>query len=173
MSTIVDGTTGVSLVQDGVVVNADIVSVASSKITGTTTNDNAAAGVIGEYLSAQRLLANANPVTTGTGNDATSLTLTPGDWDVSGMSGINFGTGANVTVLRTSLSLTSATINLDNGIGQKFGAAGIVPQDPLSYTVPMLRVSVAVNTSVFLVARVDFTGGTAAIYGNIQARRVR
>src|SRR5262245_50475602 len=59
--------------------NADITS-----LTGTTTNDNAATGKIGEYLESEILIGSHVQLTNATAANITSLSLTAGDWNVWG-----------------------------------------------------------------------------------------
>ena len=56
-------------------------TVSSSSLVGTTTNDSAAAGVVGQYISSY-VSATSVP-TTNTWGDLTSVSLTAGDWDVT------------------------------------------------------------------------------------------
>src|SRR2546421_430181 len=60
------------------------VKVTTLTATGTTTNDNAVSGNLGEYISST--VARGAAVTgaaNGTYKDLTSIVLTAGDWDIS------------------------------------------------------------------------------------------
>jgi hypothetical protein len=50
---------------------------------GTTTNDSALSGQIGQYISATVLVGAAVALTNNTPTNITSISLTPGDWDVT------------------------------------------------------------------------------------------
>ena len=170
MATVIDGTTGVSLVQDGVVVNADIVSVASSKVTGTTTNDNAAAGQVGEYVESVVAVGSAVSLVTNTAKTVTSISLAAGDWDVGGYISAN-ASGSVLTAYagsanaRTTNALPSG--NTDTTL-HNCPASG-----PQQFTVPTCRVSLSGTTTLYLVAFATFASGTCVAYGRISARRVR
>ena len=60
-------------------------TITNPAIIGTTTNDDAAAGKIGEYQSAGIGFGSAISLTTATPANVTSISLTAGDWDVSGV----------------------------------------------------------------------------------------
>jgi hypothetical protein len=142
------------------------------QILGTTTNDNAPAGIVGEYISSS--VAIGSPVSMVTGNtvNMTSIALTPGDWDVSLMASfINTGTTANLYA--ASISLVSATIDLTLGrFGQlPFSVAG--NSNVVSIGIPSARISISANTTVYATQSATFTIGTVGAFGRLSARRVR
>jgi len=51
-------------------------------ILGTTTNNNASAGYVGEFVSSEVLIGSAVSISANTATDLTSISLTAGDWDV-------------------------------------------------------------------------------------------
>lgn len=139
-------------------------------IVGTTTNDNANAGSVGEYVTATASgisLASITPV------NITSISLTAGDWDVSGVVRFN-GTSLNATTLLSSVSTTSATIGALGFYGQQsaFGATAAVTGNWVIPT-PVARITLTTTTTVYLVANQAFSAGTATGDGLIRARRVR
>lgn len=144
-------------------------------IQGTNTNDSAAAGQIGEKIQASVAPGSAVALTTATYANITSIQLTPGDWEVTGQ--VAFGaTATGVTQKIGSISLASA--NLPGGDAQdgsryvedcashNLGTAN-------SYPVGPARLSISTNTTVYLVARLIFSGGTGSAHGKISATRVR
>jgi hypothetical protein len=172
MPTEISGTTGVSKVQDGVVVNADIVSVASGKVTGTTTNDDAAAGVVGEYVVSAVASGSGVSLVTSTAKTVTSISLTAGDWDVSGLIGFLPAATTSITALLGCASTTTDTNDLTNSVAHRCSAtvpAAVVWQIPTQTT----RLSLASTTTVYLVAVAVFTISTITAHGTIHARRVR
>jgi hypothetical protein len=140
---------------------------------GTKTNDDAIAGNVGEYVSSTVLVANAVSMVTNVGKTVTSITLTPGDWDVTGLVGSR-------TAATTSISHTSQSISLvDNtmsGIGNETSRNnGAYVPGALSFldVTPVVRVSIATTTIVYLVAHAIFTIAAVDCYGLLRARRVR
>lgn len=139
-------------------------------LVGVTTNSSAGAGIIGQYISSVIGSGSGVSLTTGTGANVTSISLTAGDWDVSGI--VSY-TGTAVTTVTTSgISTTSATTS---NIGD---AAVQSPTGPnaaadSSFSIPGYRLSLSGTTTVFLVAKASFSGSTLNAYGRISARRVR
>lgn len=138
-------------------------------ITGTTTNDNVQAGGVGEYASNSTLTTN---LTSGTPANATSVSLTAGDWDVTGL--CLFGSSATTTVatIECGVSTTSATFgaegtyNILNANLTGNGAAS-------SITPPVTRISLASTTTVYMVGSSTFGTSTMHVDGFIRARRIR
>lgn len=138
---------------------------------GTSTNDDAAAGKIGEAVSSSVALGSAVALTTVTAANVTSISLTAGDWDVS--SNIAFtGSATAVVYAGGGVNTTSATLPTEGTRMNWLGRSGALPVDP-SFAVPRVRVSIAATTTVYLVAQASFTGGTCSAYGTLFARRAR
>ena len=138
----------------------------SGGLVGTTTNDNAAAGQIGEYLSN----AGSVPLISNQNTSVTSLSLTAGDWDVWGTLQLTSSDGASVfncwvnTSTATPTGVTGYTsIALSSGTLTSGTASPVNAQ----------RFSVAVTTNVFLVSAATFLTGTCSVSGVIAARRMR
>ncbi|SOD41310.1 hypothetical protein [Nitrosovibrio sp. Nv4] len=142
-----------------------------TEIGGTTTNDNAAAGQVGEYLSSVVLTPGVS-LTSAVDKNVTSLTLTPGDWDLSGV--IVFLTSAltSITTLVASSSTTTNTTDVNHSDSHATSAfvPGLIN---LGVSVPVRRVSIAAPTTYYLVASAAFSADTLTAFGRIQARRVR
>lgn len=136
-------------------------------IVGTKTNDNASAGGVGELLST----ISSGSFTTGTVANAATLSLSAGDWDLSGV--ILFDPAASTTVshIAAGISTTSATL----------GALGTYQESRASFSTgarqfmatPTVRVSLAASGSAYLVGFTDFAVSTMGFQSFIRARRVR
>lgn len=144
-----------------------------SKITATQTNDNAATGTIGEYVTATAA-PGAVSLTTAVAANVTSISLTAGDWDVSGV--VNFTPTAttSIAVLAGGPSSTTATL----GAQDTFFRSSNATQVPGTTVViapptPVVRFSLSGTTTVFLVTQATFTLSTLTAGGTIRARRVR
>lgn len=138
-------------------------------IVGTTTSNNAAAGAVGEYLSAQNTAGAA--MTTNANVNITSLSLSAGDWDVQGNAYLLFS--ANGTIAGAWIATSSAGNPPANfsGAAQIAFSTSTLTQPILS--TGMLRVSIATTTTVYLVGSGTFTSGTLTGSGVIMARRRR
>jgi hypothetical protein len=140
-------------------------------VNGTSTNNNALAGDVGEEVAAS--VASSSPVSLavsgGTYNVA-SINLTAGDWEVEAIAGFK-PTGASVSVIYAGISTTSGNFN----------AEGSYIQDQVSYTglsgnfmrSVKRRLSLAATTAVYLVENATFSAGSVGGFGVLRARRVR
>ena len=155
-----------------------------NQVIGTGTNDNAAAGIVGEFITATVAVGGAVALVTATANTVTSITLTPGDWDMSATIDYNL-TGATVTDFRGGPSLNAA---LPPQIGGTIGTGtlgtdslAINPSnfatitDVLTLQIPPVRLQVlnAASAIVNLIAQATFSVGTVSAFGTIRARRMR
>lgn len=140
-------------------------------IKGTGTNDNAASGDDGEIVSSAVAVGSAVSLTTATAANVTSVSLTAGDWDVSGSINIA-GASATYTGGVGGLSSTSATLPTD-GSEVNSGVQLTIMSATDGITMSRKRFSLSATTTVYLVAKATFSAGTMTGYGAITARRVR
>jgi hypothetical protein len=142
---------------------------------GTTTNDSASAGQVGEFISSTILQANRVGLTTGTPVNVTSISLTAGDWDVTGLLGLSENSSTSWTYYSGSISTvsgTTSTLQTNNILGTVNSAT--LAAVNVFFAAPIVRVSLASTTTYYLVAQGAFTGGSGqAAFGTIRARRVR
>lgn len=146
----------------------------SSSILGTNTNNSAAAGYVGEFVSSTLTSGTPVSLTNLTIANVTSITLTAGDWDVDGQVSYAFGATTSVTRLRQGASSASATMT--NGLDMSVQTtAAQVPTNAIdaNLPIPKTRFSLNATTTIYLVAQAEFTVSTCAAYGTIRARRVR
>lgn len=134
---------------------------------GTTTNDSAATGTVGEFVTSTGSLVS---LTSGSISNITSISLTAGDWDVFGSVGIVAASTA--TVLIGGISTTSVTMpSVTSGVYANLVLAFTSGQGQ-TMSVGCARLSLAVTTTVYLVLRANFAS-TCTGYGYIGARRRR
>ncbi len=141
---------------------------------GTATNDNAAAGQIGEYISASVAVGSALSMASDVAKTIASISLTAGDWDVSANVAMN-PAGTTIPVYITcSISLTNNTnAAAPNGGGYAQIFLVATAGAPNTVQVGTMRLSLAATTTVFLVAQFGFATSTCSGYGFIGARRAR
>lgn len=149
---------------------------AGVKIRGTTTNDSATTGDVGEYV--QSVVSAVSVGATDTYSDTTSISLTAGDWDISGLhSFIRNGATFTDLDLRTGISTTSG----NSGTGLVFGENATRDRQGNSNTflnvpgsVPVYRVSISATTTFYLKNYVgSYSAATPQVSGRLSARRVR
>ena len=147
---------------------------ATSQIPGSTTDDSASAGNIGEYITSTVLVGAAVSLPTGTAANVTSLSLTAGDWDVDGNIGTSPATGTTETACVGWTSTTSASAPTAPNNGSCVLARYSTPgPDGVVFPVGGQRASVASPTTTYLSGLLGFFGSTDAIFGFIGARRRR
>lgn len=154
----------------------EVTNVNGTKIRGTTTNDDAASGFVGEYLQTVNSGGAENmPATTVIGCDH-SLTLTAGDWDITEILQVNENsatvTGAPDAWIGTA-SGNSSTGRLPGvndaaatGVTTTNGAAAWI------MNVPAYRVSISATTTYYLKCRIAYGAGTPTYNYRISARRM-
>lgn len=140
-------------------------------IKGQTAATNAPAGYVGEYISASQ--TTPQNLTTGTSINLTSITLTPGDWEVWGSVGFT-PAGSTVMIVSfgcislSSASMTPAEANAGPSISGTTGT-GV----SIYFSLTPNRINVSSNTTVFLNSQGVFTTSTCTSTGFIKARRIR
>jgi len=168
--------TAPSLVGDVTLSTGNLVTGTSGKgIQGTTTNNNAAAGVVGEYVSSTVTPASLLALTSPTALDITSISLTAGDWDVAGIIGFGGISGTSVVAfVSANASSISAAISPSIGIQVLMDSSTqISTVADMTAALPVYRYSLAATTTIYLVARASYTTGSIGAYGTISARRIR
>lgn len=139
---------------------------------GTTTNDNAATGKVGEFVSSL-ITASTAFGSTGTFGDLTSISLTAGDWDVSLGGWFNLNSSTTSLVI-FGISLTSGNSFPDANDGDNnLKLPALMSNGTASAFICPWRVSVATTTTVYFKYRADYTVATPTARGRISARRVR
>lgn len=144
------------------------------QIPGTTTNNSATAGNVGEFPTPG---TGTTPTLNsgGTPSNVASISLTAGDWDVRGAtqfvdSGppLTFGS-INLGISQTTGTLPAATTTALVALA---GGTSTVSTSP-SLIVGPLRVSLSATTTIYLVASSVYSSGNLVATGQIEARRMR
>lgn len=141
-------------------------------IVGTTTNDSAGAGYVGEYLSSTN--SSGTTVSNATATNITSLSLTAGDWDVYYLLNCTPANTGVLNLVYTGISPTSVTIDLTSGAATWFGSF-IGDGNSALVLNGSRRVSISSTTTYYLVSYHSIASGTLTTLdkGTIWARRVR
>lgn len=137
-------------------------------IVGTTTNNNANAGSVGEFVTAT---GTGISLTNNIGANITSISLTAGDWDVTGAVEFDANATTNITGVIAGINTTSAT--LPSAPFKASILANIVTGGAASIVVPTTRISITGTTTVYIIGQCSFNTSTATATGFIRARRVR
>jgi len=162
---------------DGLIVTPSQVGVAPiGQIPGTTTNNDACAGCIGEYVYS--LINSPVALTTGTYTNMTSISLTAGDWDVSLGVGFQSDASTSITQIIASITQTSCAGNTNGTSAYSYAqrdTQAITPGNTQQQTLTPSTVRVLAGSTVLVYAcvRASFTAGTLGARGYLSARRVR
>lgn len=158
--------------------------VKAGQVPGTNTNDDAEAGNVGEAFHQSLATASANALATNVTENiqGSSITLTAGDWMVSGAVAYLLS-AATVTDVDFGISSTSATLpastRLANPTSGEYGHTDYIGVTTTSlrkqFAIPSYRVTVASGATLplYLVARATFSAGTVSVSGYYTARRIR
>jgi hypothetical protein len=120
-----------------------------------------------DIVSSTVLAGSAVALTTATPANVTSISLTPGEWEVSGP--VIFTGNNAATLTDASFGTTSATL-ATLGSGRVQFPAGHTAAAAFSAVIPPTTVLVAATATYYLVAQASFAG-TATAYGTLRARR--
>lgn len=137
-------------------------------IAGTVTNDSAQAGSVGEFKSGT---TSGTSLTTSTAAACASVSLTAGDWDVSG--NIRYNPAGTTTISGLSAGI-STTATSQGGLGAQSQTIATLStgQSQLLVT-PIVRESLSATTTIYLTGYAIFGTSTMTCDGMIRARRIR
>jgi hypothetical protein len=145
------------------------------QIVGRVDGVSAPAGQVGEYVQSLLPVGSAVSLTNATAQTVTSITLTPGDWDVE--ANLNFNatsaTTAAGSAFAAAVSTTTNTITTDGTEAYELPGAITTTSFKSSVGISRKRIMVTVATTLYLVGLANFSAGTIAGYGSITARRER
>lgn len=141
-------------------------------LTGTSTNNVAGAGIVGQVIASSIPSGSAVALTTSTAKDVTSISLTPGNWFIC--ANVAFFANAATTATGFAGGITTTTNTLPtppDGYAQfaiTVPAAGSEPE----FSTGCVVKSLASTTTVFLDASASFAVNTMSAFGNIVAHRI-
>lgn len=142
-------------------------------IPGRTDAGSAAAGKVGEIISSTVLVGSAVALVAGTSQNITSISLTAGEWDVTGNVAIN-PTGTTVlTQVVGWVSTTSITLPTIPNSGGEAAWGGSATATPIVLPVGLRSYKFSSTTTVFLSVFTQWTTAQPGGYGYIQGRRIQ
>jgi hypothetical protein len=146
------------------------------QLPGTVTNDNATAGNVGEFKSANLGSGSALALGSNTVTSVLALALTAGDWDVWGQAIFHVASTTVVTLLVGGINSTSSVqpTSTSGALTQMGLGAGLTGIADTMINAGPTRFSLSTTGTAFLMGTLTFSGSTtASAYGVLQARRVR
>ena len=148
----------------------------TSGIIGTTTNNSAAAGSVGEIISS--VIPSGGTLvslTNGAAVAVVAITLTAGDWDIWANISITGGATTQLTFAKAAIYTTSSAFPDESLCNTVFLAPGTTPftVDDVNFNAVSYPVSLSGNTNFYLNTLALFSISTASAFGGLYARRRR
>lgn len=154
----------------------NVTGVLTGSVAGDTTGTAASAGQVGEVIQSANIPITGVSLTSGTYTQITTISLSPGDWDVNACIGFATAGGATQTEMHSGISTTpppTVPSIPDFGHASGFHVLTIANQGQ-GYMIGPTQILVTVNpTIVYLGALSTFSGGTCTTGGYLRARRMR
>lgn len=144
----------------------------SGGIVGVSDGSDAASGIVGEIISSSIGSGSPVPLSNGANANITAISLTAGDWDVSGSIGIIPAGTTSTTGIVGGSSDVSAVFSGEN-ITIFRTPPVVVGAFTTILPIPVMRWNLSSTTLIYLVIQADFTVSTCGGFGHISARRVR
>lgn len=141
---------------------------------GNTSGVAAPAGAIGELITSKVLCSTNTGLSNQTTTNITSISLTPGDWDVYG--GIGVDGAGSTTVANVTGGVTAVGPTTLPNIGST-ASVDIYPVAVAGQTVMtpagLVQALLATTTTYYVNVNASFATSTAGFCGYLYARRVR
>lgn len=137
---------------------------------GVTTSSSASAGYVGEYV-VSTFSAVAVPAT-GVYGDATSISLTAGDWDITVQFIYNSTAAVSQTLSGVSVTSGNSSTGLVTGDSQ-LANLGPTAGNGSSTTISAFRASLTGTTTYFAKMFAQYVAGSPTVAGRMSARRIR
>lgn len=163
------GNTGDFTLTNGITNSTNAIGLTVGQLPGEPTTGLASAGNIGEVVSGT---SSAVALVTTVSKNVISITLTPGDWDIS--CNVNFVGAGSTSVTNSSSSISTTTAVQNTTVG--FYASSRVPASvdlQVSQNIGPTQVSISTPTTYFLVCQATFTVNIYTVSGTLRARRMR
>lgn len=141
------------------------------QIPGIATNTAASAGNVGETIVSS---GTSGSLSSGTATQIASITLTPGDWDISAEVEFNASGGTSVTDWYSCISTTTATVAspIANSLTMH-ERIGSTADHANAHTHSPVQTLVSTNTTYFLNVEGVYTGTAPTATFSLRARRPR
>ena len=162
MTMIIDGSAGATFP------NSTVQAISATQ--GVTDGSNAAAGQVGEYIEAVKPFASAQALNNNVYQSLLSITLTPGDWQVTGRVSVVFtGTAGSSLIGAISTSATATTNEDTVGV---MANGSLITGSTHTAPIPPIRYNITSTTTLYLIVYATIPS-SATGWGRISARRIR
>jgi hypothetical protein len=133
----------------------------------------AVAGQVGEVLSST--VTGVAVAATGAVGNATSLSITAGDWIISAHAVVSGGaTGLTAgSTQKLSIVTTTATNGVEGDTMQTNSVAALIANGKHGLAIPQIRINISATTTYYLTEEVTYAAGSPTIAAKLIATRVR
>ena len=143
----------------------------TSEIIGTTTNDDADAGTVGELNF--DAVSGQSPAS-GVITDLTSISLPAGDYIAYGSFAMNVGNTSTLLSFTSWISDTSVTQPDESLLTRWYGPVSGTNYGSIRFELPAMHLSLAGTTTIYISCLITFTApDVAGGFGNLYIRRIR
>lgn len=156
-------TAGAALTDWGAAVAPNIGSIAGAA---------AGAGTVGEVIFGNLAPGSAVGLTTGVVTNVLSISLTPGEWEVSAIAGFKPAVSCATALLIATINNVSATLGSDDRyVSTSHAMAQTTAGTYEKLSIPPTHFSLTATTTIFLVVEGFFTVAALAAFGTLRAIR--
>ena len=150
-----------------------IFSVAGQGVSGNTSGTTPNSGIVGYQLTSNVPVGSAVSLTSGVSSNITSISLPAGHFKISATVFYTLGAGTSGSSYAAAMSTGSATLP-GNSSGQESATAAPIatPGFDGNLVVAPHFFNVTGSTTIYLVSAANFSGGTVATYGEIDAEQL-
>jgi hypothetical protein len=145
----------------------------NGQVPGVASNTAATAGNFGEIIKSVVTSGSAVPLVSSTSKTVTSITLTAGEWNITGCVYILPAATTSTTTEAVSIGDADNTFITTPGRYAELTTSAVVTggvED--TYCVPAYYLSLSGNSTKYLIANAAFSVSTASAFGYIQAVRI-
>jgi hypothetical protein len=141
-------------------------------VQGKTSGVDYATGYVTETITSIVNLSSGVSLTDNIASNVTSISLTPGDYDIDAI--IFFNNSAAATLFTGGINTTSSTVPNNTVLSISsplFRTTSSISAGVHAYNISSGRLNISVTTTVYLVSIANFSSGTCTTFGWIKARR--
>jgi hypothetical protein len=127
---------------------------------------------LAEIKTASLAVGSAVALTTATPKTIISLQVPPGDYEVDGVVDYLPAASTSITQMSEGASVVTNTFGADDTFSSASVAAVVPGAVAQRRAIPPQRISVLVDTVIFLIAQATFTVSTMTAFGTVRAKRL-
>ena len=127
---------------------------------------------LGEIKTASLAVGSATALTTATPKTIASIALAPGDYEIDGIVDFLPAASTSITQLSEGASAANNAFGADDTFSSAHMAAVVPGTNAQRRSIPLQRVTLTVDATIFLIAQATFTVSTMTAFGTLRAKRI-